>query len=109
MPSNKRYYVYILASYTQRLYVGMTSNLEKRMWQHKTKAFAGFTATYNINRLVYLEVYQCVNDAIARERQLKTWGHAKKVALFIDDNRHWRNLCLDYFDWAEQFNPYDRK
>jgi putative endonuclease len=91
--------VYILASYTQRLYVGITSDLEGRIWQHKTKAFEGHSATYNIDCLVYVEPYERVDDAIAREKQLKNWSRSKKIGLIVKDNPTWKDLTIELFDW----------
>ena len=68
---DKQFYVYILASYTQRLYIGVTSDLEGRIWQHKNKMLEGHSAKYNIDRLVYLEMFERADDAIAREKQQK--------------------------------------
>jgi len=93
----KTFIVYILASYTQRLYIGLTSDLEGRMWQHRTKALPGHTAKYNIDRLVYLKAFARADDAIARERQLKNWSREKKVALIVRDNPTWRDLTIDLF------------
>jgi putative endonuclease len=89
----KQYYVYILASRTRRLYVGMTSNLEQRIWQHRTKAVEGFTSRYNIDRLVYYEETDSAIEASARERQIKTWRREKKVALIEADNPVWADLA----------------
>ena len=66
-------YVYILASRTKRLYVGVTNNLERRVWEHKTGMLDGFTKRYNIHRLVYCEEVDCIRSAIEREKQLKGW------------------------------------
>lgn len=96
----KVFFVYILSSYTQRLYIGMTTNLEGRMWQHKTKALPGHSANYNIDRLVYLEEFARADDAIARERQLKNWSRQKKIDLIVADNPTWKDLTIDLFDWS---------
>lgn len=96
----KTFFVYILASYTQRLYIGLTSDLEARMWQHRTKAFPGHTAKYNIDRLVYVEDFSRADDAIARERQLKTWSRQKKIDLIVAGNPTWRDLTSDLFGWS---------
>ena len=77
----KTFHVYILASRTRVLDVGVTSDLEKRIWEHKHKAVHGFTATYNVNRLVLLEETADALAAITREKQIKGWLRAKKVAL----------------------------
>ncbi|HEV2073799.1 MAG TPA: GIY-YIG nuclease family protein [Thermomicrobiales bacterium] len=95
----KQFYVYILASYTQRLYIGVTSDLERRVWQHKNKAFEGHSAKYNIDRLVYVELFGHADDAIAREKQPKNWSRIKKVNLITRDNPNWRDLSIELFGW----------
>lgn len=95
----KQFYVYILASFTQRLYIGMTSDLERRMWEHRTKVFPGHTAKYNIDRLVYVDDYAHADDAIAREQQLTTWSRQKKINLVVRDNPTWKDLTIDFFGW----------
>ena len=97
---DKSFHVYILASYTQRLYIGLTSDLEGRLWEHRTKALAGHTAKYNIDRLVHVEEYAHADDAIARERQLKNWSRQKKVTLIERENPTWKDLAVEYFEWA---------
>ena len=94
----RAYYVYILANPTRTLYVGITNNLEARLCQHKHKTMLGFTSRYNIDRLVYCEEYQYVNDAIAREKEIKGWLRAKKVALIAAQNPAWRDLSEDWFE-----------
>src|SRR5271169_5101915 len=88
----KTYYVYILASKSRTLYTGVTNNLERRVVEHRRKLVPGFTARYNINRLVYFEVFHDVLDAIAREKQIKAWGRMKKIALIESTNRDWKDL-----------------
>jgi putative endonuclease len=97
----KQFYVYILSSYTQRLYIGMTSDLEGRMWQHMTKALPGHTAKYNINRLVHVEEFARADDAIAREKQLKGWSREKKIGQIMRENPTWKDLAPELFDWSE--------
>src|SRR5258707_1999046 len=75
------------------IYAGVTSALEARVWEHKTKALPGFTARYGIDRLVYFEHFTHVYDAIARERQIKGWTRAKKVALIASMNPGWTDLA----------------
>lgn len=96
----KTFFVYILASYTQRLSIGLTSDLEGRMWQHRTKALPGHTAKYNIDRLVYLEDFARSDDAIARERQLKNWSRQKKLYLIVASNPRRKDLTIDLFGWG---------
>jgi putative endonuclease len=82
MRRDYRYYVYIVQSASRRaLYIGMTNNPHKRVWQHKTHAFEGFTDDYSAVRLVYWESFDSVHDAIAREKQLKNWRREKKLWL----------------------------
>ena len=93
----KTYCVYILTNATRVLYIGMSSNIELRMWQHKTKAHPGFSQQYNVAWLVYVEEYDYVNDAIARERQLKKWRREKKITLIESQNPEWRDLSMEWF------------
>ena len=88
----KTYYVYILASRSRTLYVGMTSDLFARTWQHKEKVADGFTKTYNIDRLVYFEETSDPNAATERERQLKNWRREKKIMLIELKNPTWADL-----------------
>jgi putative endonuclease len=91
-------HVYIVASPSRTISTGVTNDLERRMWQHKQKTFRGFTAQYGVTRLVYFEEYRMIDDAIAREKQLKGWLRAKKVALIEAENPRWRDLSHDWFD-----------
>jgi putative endonuclease len=86
------YYVYILASVRRTLYIGMTSNLRGRVYQHKTGAIPGFTARYKVNRLVYFEPVEDAQAAIAREKQLKGWTRQRKIALIESVNPEWEDL-----------------
>jgi len=90
----KNGYVYILSSQSRRLYIGVTSDLEGRVWEHKQRAIEGFTKTYKINQLVYVEEYPDMRSAIAREKQLKGWNRAKKIALIEEKNPHWEEMRL---------------
>jgi putative endonuclease len=90
------YVVYLLASRSRRLYVGMTSNLEQRVAQHKAKAIAGFTSRYNVDRLVWYESTNSAIDAAERERQLKNWRREKKVALIKMENAEWEDLAAEW-------------
>ena len=91
-------YVYILSSANRRaLYIGVTSNLEKRIWEHKNKVYEGFTSRYEINRLVYYEVHDSIEEAIAREKQLKKWSRVKKEWLINCKNIEWRDLSEEWF------------
>ena len=93
------FYVYILATRKDGpLYTGITSDLHRRIFEHKTHAVPGFTARYNVDRLVYFEVFDDPLTAIAREKQLKKWRRIWKVALIERENPSWRDL-------AEEFVP----
>jgi len=88
----KTYYVYIMASQRRVLYIGITSHVERRVHQHKSHAFGGFTAKYNVTDLVYFERYGSVGKAIRREKVLKDWRREKKIALIESSNPKWRDL-----------------
>lgn len=86
------YCTYIMASRKGgALYIGVTSDLVKRVWQHK-QSVEGFTARYNIKKLVYFELYDDVSEAILRETRLKTWKRQWKVELIESSNKEWRDL-----------------
>ena len=86
------YYVYIVASRSHALYIGITDNIQRRVEQHRNAELAGFTATYHCNRLVLLEAYQYVRNALAREKQLKRWRRSKKIWLIELSNPIWADL-----------------
>ena len=75
------YYTYILASRYKRLYTGVTNNIKRRVWEHKTKMNKGFTYRYNIDRLVYFESNTSIKSAIAREKKIKAWRREKRIHL----------------------------
>ena len=83
----KNYFVYIITnSNNSVLYTGVTGNLSKRIWEHKEKVVPGFTQKYNLTKLVYYEVYNEALAAIAREKQIKTYGRQKKIDLILSKN-----------------------
>ncbi len=86
-----------MASLTRKTYVGITSNLERRVWEHKAGELGGHTSKYRKHRLVYMEEYQWVNDAIAREKQIKGWDRQKKVALVESLNPGWDDLSAEWY------------
>jgi len=88
----KTYYVYILASKSRTLYTGVTNNLERRVVEHRRKLVSGFTACYNVNRLVYYEAGGNIESMIAREKQIKVCQRMKKIALIESMNRDWKDL-----------------
>ncbi len=88
--------VYILANnFRGTLYIGVTSNLITRCWQHRQGVTKGFTKTYEVKRLVYYEIHDTMVAAIYREKQLKKWNRAWKVSLIEKENSHWRDLWHD--------------
>lgn len=90
---DKDFYVYVLASKRNgTLYIGVTSALVQRVWQHKTKAVEGFTARYGVDQLVYFETHADAASAIQREKQLKKWRRAWKIQLIEERNPEWRDL-----------------
>jgi putative endonuclease len=94
--ADRVYHVYILSNAARMLYVGVTGNLERRTWQHKQKRVRGFTERYNLTQLVYCEAFGEVHLAIAREKQIKGWLRAKKMALIEIRNPKWRDLAADW-------------
>ncbi|MEK7354284.1 MAG: GIY-YIG nuclease family protein [Chloroflexota bacterium] len=95
----RQYYVYIVTNGWNRvLYTGVTNDLERRVCEHKNKVAEGFTKRYNAAKLVFYEIGEDVESAIAREKQLKGWLRKKKVALIESMNPEWRDLSLDWVD-----------
>lgn len=89
----KHYYVYILAGQSHTtLYIGMTSDLVKRVWEHKNKVLKGFTEKYNVTHLVYYECYEDPQVAILREKRLKKWKRKWKNELIEKKNPEWKDL-----------------
>jgi putative endonuclease len=92
------FHVYILSNISKMLYIGVTNDVERRVYEHKQKLVAGFSAKYNLHRLVYLEAFGHIRDAIAREKQIKGWLRAKKVALIEAQNPKWQDLAAGWFE-----------
>ncbi len=91
------YYVYIMTNaHNTTLYVGVTSDLEKRVYEHKNKLIKGFTSKYNIDKLVHYEETDDVDSAIAREKQLKGGTRIQKVDLIESKNPDWRDLAAEF-------------
>jgi len=97
----KTYFVYILASRSLNFYVGLSSNLHQRVWQHRQKIFDGFSSRYRIVRLVYWESFDDVRNAIDREKQLKRWSRKKKIELIKRLNPTWIDLAEDWYNNAD--------
>ena len=95
----KTYYVYIMASASRVLYIGVTNNIKRRAEQHRQRTMAGFAANYNTRELVHVESFGNVRAAIAREKQLKGWIRARKIALIESHNLRWKDLSAE---WRER-------
>lgn len=98
MAREKHYFVYILASLSGTLYIGVSGNLHRRVWQHKQHEVEGFTKEYEVDRLVYWEDFGNVHNAIHREKQLKGWRREKKIALIESENPQWKDLSKGWYD-----------
>ncbi|TWO31904.1 GIY-YIG nuclease family protein [Seonamhaeicola sediminis] len=97
--NHHNFYVYILSNKKNgTLYIGMTNDLERRMFEHKHKFVEGFTKKYGLDKLMYFEHFQHVNDAIKREKQLKNWNRQWKIDLIEKDNKGWNDLSSDLFN-----------
>jgi putative endonuclease len=93
--------VYLLASRSRVLYVGVTRDLLKRVHEHRRGLVPGFTKKYNVTRLVYFERTPSARDAFQRERQIKGWSRQKKIDLIESNNAGWLDLARDWFSTAE--------
>lgn len=101
----RKYYVYILTNKSGTLYTGMTNDLKRRIWEHKNGEIPGFAKNYRVNRLLYFEMTGNVNNAIAREKQIKGWSRKKKMELIQSTNPKWENLSLEWFENADSLLP----
>jgi putative endonuclease len=91
------YCVYMVASKSGVLYIGMTNNLERRIFEHKNDVIEGFSKQYRCHRLVYYESFDDVKNAIDREKQLKRWNRTKKMWLIQIENPTWEDLAAEWF------------
>ena len=99
MKTIHKYYVYILASQRNgTLYIGMTNDLQRRVFEHKTGVIKGFTQKYGVTTLIYFEEFQQVEQAIERENNLKKWKRAWKLTLIEKENPNWNDLAKDWYD-----------
>ncbi len=97
MSKDKKYYVYLLTNWNNKvMYVGVTNDLEKRVYEHKNKIIRGFTSKYNISKLVYFEETGDVISAIEREKEIKRWRREKKNRLVNSINPDWKDLSLGW-------------
>ncbi len=91
----KQFYVYILTNKSNKvLYIGVTNDLERRMYEHKNKMINGFTKKYNLNKLVYFETTSDVRSALEKEKQLKNWHRSWKINLINEFNSEWKDLSV---------------
>ena len=111
MQSCRRFFVYIVTNGPKAaiLYVGVTGDIRRRVWQHKNKAVPGFTGRYNLTRLVYFERFVYPDAAISREKEIKGWRRSKKLQLIESMNPRWEDLAGDWQDMYKPSNPADRE
>ena len=94
---DRQYYVFVLTNSNNNvLYVGMTNNLERRVFEHKSKLVEGFTEKYNLTKLVYYEMTGDVQSAISREKQMKNWHREWKINLINESNPGWKDLSGEF-------------
>jgi putative endonuclease len=98
---NQIYYVYLLTNWNHRvLYVGVTNDLTRRLYEHQNKLVTGFTEKYNVDKLVYFEETNDVRSALSREKEIKKWRREKKDALVLAMNPEWRDLAEEGKDFS---------
>ena len=95
--SNRSYWTYIMTNRSGTLYIGVTNNLARRVHEHRHRLLSGFTSRYRIDHLVHAESFTGILDAIAREKQLKNWSQAQKLALITENNPEWHDLADEWF------------
>jgi putative endonuclease len=100
-----RFWVYIMASKSRRIYTGVTNDIERRVKEHKSGEIEGFTQRYKVNRLVYRERFRYIGNAIAREKEIKGWDRARRVALIESVNPTWEDLSLEWGKPIELLSP----
>ncbi len=94
----REFYIYIMASQSGTLYIGVTNNVKQRVYQHKEHLVGGFTDKYNIDKLLYVETTSDPLSAIRREKQLKRWRREKKISLINSQNPDWNDLAADWYE-----------
>ncbi|MCG6187216.1 GIY-YIG nuclease family protein [Maribellus maritimus] len=93
------YFVYVVTNKNKTvLYIGVTNDLQRRIYEHENELLSGFTEKYNCHYLIYYEHFQDINDAISREKELKKWRREKKVKLIIEFNPEWKFLNAEIYD-----------
>ena len=99
MKTIHQYYVYILASKIRgTLYIGITNDLQRRVNEHKKGVIKGFTQKYEVHKLMYYEIFQSIDEAINREKNLKKWKRDWKIKLIEEENKKWVDLSSDWFE-----------
>ncbi|MHB8906829.1 MAG: GIY-YIG nuclease family protein [Melioribacteraceae bacterium] len=93
----KDYYIYIMTNNSKTLYIGITNDLKRRVYEHKMELIDGFTKKYKIHKLVYFEITSDINSAIKREKQLKNWHRQWKINLIETQNQDWADLAKEWF------------
>jgi putative endonuclease len=102
MLSGKKYSVYIMTNkYNNVLYTGMTNNINRRVFEHKNKVYNGFTKKYNVNKIIYYEKLNTLEEAMNREKQIKCKSRAKKIELISKYNKEWKDLTDNFWGLFE--------
>jgi putative endonuclease len=96
MDKMKNYYVYTMTNNSKTLYIGVTNDLMRRVYEHKNKLIEGFTKKYNLTKLVCFETFNRIEDAIRREKQLKNWHRQWKINLIESVNKDWKDISLEF-------------
>ena len=104
----RSYFVYLMASESGTLYIGVTNDLERRVFEHKSGLFKGFSKKYKISKLLYYEEFDNIYSAIEREKQIKKWSRSKKIKLFKSSNPGWVDLSKDWFRNSKQALSFRR-
>ncbi|TDQ27577.1 MULTISPECIES: GIY-YIG nuclease family protein [Tenacibaculum] len=97
--TNHQYYIYIITNKKDGvLYIGVTNNLERRIFEHKNKLIKGFSSKYNLDKLIYFEEHQFIEEAIKREKNMKKWKRAWKINLVVKENPNWDDLAKNWYN-----------
>ncbi|WGH75745.1 GIY-YIG nuclease family protein [Tenacibaculum tangerinum] len=97
--THHQYYVYIITNKKDGvLYIGVTNNLERRIFEHKNKIVKGFSSKYNLDKLIYFEKYQLIEEAIKREKNMKKWKRVWKINLVVKGNPNWDDLAKNWYN-----------
>ncbi|WP_435254671.1 GIY-YIG nuclease family protein [Tenacibaculum sp. A30] len=97
--TNHQYYIYIITNKKDGvLYIGVTNNLERRIFEHKNKLIKGFSSKYNLDKLIYFEEHQFIEEAIKREKNMKKWKREWKINLVIKENPNWDDLAKNWYN-----------